>query len=52
MHDKTIEEVFKELDTSEQGLTENEAESRLKKYGPNEIKQVKKISPKHNAMGF
>jgi len=45
MHDKTIEEVFKELDTSKQGLTENEAESRLKKYGPNEIKEGKKISP-------
>ena len=45
MHDKTIEEVFKELGTSKQGLTEKEAESRLIKYGLNEIKQVKKISP-------
>jgi len=45
MHDKTIENVFKELGTSKQGLTEKEAQSRLKKYGLNEIKQIKKISP-------
>jgi len=45
MHDKKIEEVFKELDTKKEGLTEKEAEIRLKKYGYNEIKQGKKISP-------
>ena len=45
MHDKKIEEVFKELDTRKEGLTEKEAEIRLKKYGYNEIKQGKRISP-------
>ncbi|MCH8067470.1 MAG: cation-translocating P-type ATPase [Nanoarchaeota archaeon] len=45
MHDKKIEEVFKGLDTRKEGLTEKEAEIRLKKYGYNEIKQGKKISP-------
>lgn len=34
---ETIEEVFKELKTSENGLTENEARRRLKQYGYNTI---------------
>src|SRR3989338_9034333 len=45
MHHKTIEQVFKELKTDKNGLTEKEAEARLKKYGLNEIQQLKKISP-------
>src|SRR3990167_5005211 len=45
MHHKTIEQVFKELETDENGLTEKEAEARLEKYGLNEIQQFKKISP-------
>ena len=45
MHNKQIEEVFKELKTSEEGLSEKEEGARLKKYGPNEITQAKKISP-------
>jgi len=45
MHDKKIEEVFKELNTNKDGLTEKEAQARLKKYGYNEIKEAKKISP-------
>ncbi|MCH8003735.1 MAG: cation-translocating P-type ATPase [Nanoarchaeota archaeon] len=45
MHDKSIDEVFKELNTEKEGLTEREAEIRLKKYGFNEIKEAKKISP-------
>ncbi|MAE42915.1 ATPase [Candidatus Woesearchaeota archaeon] len=45
MHNKKIEDVFKELKTNKEGLTEKQAEERLKKYGPNEIKQAKKISP-------
>lgn len=45
MHDKKIEEVYKELSTKKEGLTEKEAEARLKKYGYNEIKETKKISP-------
>jgi Ca2+-transporting ATPase len=45
MHDKNIEKIFKELNTGKEGLTEKEAELRLKKYGYNEIKEGKKISP-------
>lgn len=35
---KNIEEVLKELETSEKGLLETEAANRLKVYGPNEVK--------------
>lgn len=45
MHNKKIEDVFKELNTSEKGLTNREAESRLHKYGLNELKEEKKIRP-------
>jgi Ca2+-transporting ATPase len=42
-YDKTIEKTLVELNTKEEGLTEEEAKIRLKKYGPNEIKRYKKI---------
>lgn len=38
------DDLFKELDTSIKGLTNGEAESRIQKYGYNEIKEVKKAS--------
>jgi P-type Ca2+ transporter type 2C len=38
-------EVFEKLKTEEGGLSEKEADKRLKEYGKNEIKQIKKISP-------
>jgi len=41
---KSIEDVFKELKTGKNGLTEKEAEARLEKYGLNVIKEGKKIS--------
>ncbi|MBI4143603.1 calcium-translocating P-type ATPase, SERCA-type [Candidatus Woesearchaeota archaeon] len=44
MHNKPAAQVFKELDSSEKGLSSAEAESRLKQYGLNEIKEGKKIS--------
>ena len=44
-HSKKIEEIFKELDTSKDGLTEAEAKKRQQQYGLNEIKSTKKISP-------
>ena len=45
MHDKKIDGIFNELKTGRQGLTEKEAEERIKKYGYNELKEGKKISP-------
>ncbi len=36
------EEVYDELKTSEMGLTAEEAQNRLEKYGPNQIEEVKK----------
>ncbi|MGV9174015.1 MAG: cation-translocating P-type ATPase [Promethearchaeia archaeon] len=43
-HSLDSEEVFEKLDTSRKGLTEEEAEKRLSKYGPNEIKEEDPIS--------
>jgi len=40
----TADEVYKELNTSIKGLTNDEARSRTQKYGYNEIKEVKKSS--------
>jgi len=40
-----VEDIYKELKTSPKGLTEEEANKRFEKYGPNEIKAAKKISP-------
>tara|TARA_Y100000310_G_scaffold94955_1_gene92797 strand:- start:32540 stop:35167 length:2628 start_codon:yes stop_codon:yes gene_type:complete len=45
MHDEPIDEIFKALNSKKEGLTEKEAELRLKKYGYNEIKEEKRISP-------
>ncbi len=45
MHSKTIEQVLRELNTSVKGLSQKEADERLQKYGLNEIKEAKKISP-------
>lgn len=41
MHDKSIEKVIKLLNTSFHGLSDEEAEKRLKIYGPNEIIEKK-----------
>lgn len=38
----TKEEVFKNLVTSENGLTEEEAKRRLSEFGLKEIKEIKK----------
>ena len=45
MHGKKLEQVFKELNSSSKGLSDKEAEERLKKYGLNEIKEGKRVSP-------
>ncbi len=42
IHNLPIDEVFRSLMTSEEGLTEQEALSRFSEYGPNEIKEIKK----------
>jgi Ca2+-transporting ATPase len=41
MHNKAIEEVLKELNTSPFGLSQEEAKRRLKLYGLNEIEERK-----------
>lgn len=43
-YDETFDAVIKALDTSEKGLSSEEAENRLKKYGKNELKEEEKKS--------
>ncbi len=43
-YSKTIKETLKELNTSINGLSEIEAQKRLKKFGPNKIVEEKKVS--------
>lgn len=45
MHNKKIAQVLKGLGTTEKGLSQSEADERLGRYGLNEIKEGKKISP-------
>ncbi len=44
-HDKSKEEVMKELSVTPRGLSTQEAADRLEKYGPNIIKEAKRLSP-------
>jgi Ca2+-transporting ATPase len=44
-HLLSAEEVMKNLGTSESGLSGQEARERLKKFGLNELKERKKVSP-------
>jgi len=42
-HSLTIESCLRELKTSATGLTREEAEKRLKKYGPNKLEEEKPL---------
>ncbi len=44
-HAKEVKEIFKELSTSEKGLSSEQAAERLKKYGKNIIKKTHKLRP-------
>ncbi|MFP4116529.1 MAG: cation-translocating P-type ATPase [Candidatus Aenigmatarchaeota archaeon] len=46
-YDKILEEVFSELGTSEEGLSEGEAEKRLEEEGENKIKSDQSTSALH-----
>ncbi len=41
-HCKAIDEIFKTLNSSQQGLSTQEARERLVRYGPNTIREIKK----------
>ncbi len=45
MHYKELKEIYKELNTSEKGLSSEEAKKRIEKYGINEIEKRKGITP-------
>lgn len=42
---KSIDEIFKELKTSFQGLSNEEADRRYIEYGPNELKEIRRKTP-------
>ncbi|MFH0875442.1 MAG: calcium-translocating P-type ATPase, PMCA-type [archaeon] len=44
-YNKSLSDNYKELNSSDKGLTSEEVKTRLTKYGSNELKQKKKISP-------
>ncbi|MGB9683412.1 MAG: cation-translocating P-type ATPase [Candidatus Bathyarchaeales archaeon] len=46
-HTLEVDEVLKELGVSHEGLSSQETLERLKKYGPNEIKKVKRRTALH-----
>jgi Ca2+-transporting ATPase len=43
-HNLSVDQVEKKLQTSKNGLSEQEAQKRLKKYGPNQLPTAKKLS--------
>ncbi|MEM2047378.1 MAG: cation-transporting P-type ATPase, partial [Candidatus Jordarchaeales archaeon] len=44
-HSKQVEEIFNLLKSSPEGLSSLEASLRLKRFGPNELRQEEKASP-------
>ncbi len=44
-HTKSLNEIYSELQTSKQGLTQEDAKIRLEKYGKNKIKKTHKLRP-------
>ena len=44
-HQKDIGEIFRELGSSDSGLSEIEASERLRRHGPNRLQEKKKKTP-------
>jgi Ca2+-transporting ATPase len=44
-YQQSIEEALNELNTSSRGLAGEEARARLERYGPNELKAARRVSP-------
>jgi Ca2+-transporting ATPase len=44
-YNNDVEQVLKQLDTTADGLSQEEAEVRLEKYGPNELVETGRINP-------
>jgi len=45
MHEKTLAQALAVLKSTEEGISSEEARSRLVKYGPNRLEELHKISP-------
>lgn len=44
-HQKKVDDILEQLQSSSQGLSSEESQRRLKEYGPNELKEKKKGTP-------
>lgn len=44
-HQKEVTDIFEQLSSSSRGISPDDAQERLQKYGPNELKEKKKKSP-------
>ncbi|MGC2061388.1 MAG: cation-translocating P-type ATPase [Thermodesulfovibrionales bacterium] len=44
-HQKTVDDVISELNTSRKGLSRDQAQKRLLEFGPNELKEKEKKTP-------
>ncbi|MDY6788994.1 MAG: HAD-IC family P-type ATPase, partial [Candidatus Nanohaloarchaea archaeon] len=44
-HARDSKDIYEELDSSEKGLSEEEAQERLEKYGKNEIRKGEEVNP-------
>jgi H+-transporting ATPase len=51
LEQKSIEDLFKELESSRQGLSEAQARERLQRYGPNALEE-KHVSPLLKFLGY
>ena len=43
-YNKSVKDTFKELESSEKGLTSQQAQERLEKYGENKLQEGKKTN--------
>jgi len=43
-HARDIEEVFRALNTTIKGLSNEEAKRRLEEYGPNELREARRVT--------
>jgi H+-transporting ATPase len=51
LEDKSVDELFEELESSKKGLTEEEAKQRLEHYGPNALEE-KRVNPLLKFLGY
>ncbi|MEM2913839.1 MAG: cation-transporting P-type ATPase [Candidatus Bathyarchaeia archaeon] len=49
-HAKNTDEVLHTLNTTVKGLSNDEVQRRLKEYGPNELKEAKRVKERNGSI--